>query len=102
MSSEMFSHLPSIGGWGIIGFATGFVAKKLMKYLLIVMGIYCASLIYLQQQGFVEINRDLGRSADEIVALLFQQVESYWSTAVVSLSVFGAFGAGAYLGFRKG
>lgn len=102
MSADIVSYIPTMSGWGIVGFAVGFVAKKLVKYLLILAGIYFATLIYLQQQGWITINKGIEGSLNGLISLLYERASGVWSAASVSLPMFGAFGAGAYLGFRKG
>jgi len=102
MPIDVVSYLPAIGGWGIVGFGVGFVAKKLFKYLLIVVGIYFGSLLYLQHRGWVSINEGFQGFVEDLGPQLVEQAEAVWSSAAFSLPVFGAFGAGAYLGFRKG
>ena len=102
MSADIVSYLPEMSGWGVVGFAVGFVAKKIIKFLLILVGIYFATLFYLQQQGWITINRGLEGSVDSLGEVLLERAGAFWTAAAVSLPLVGAFGAGAYLGFRKG
>ena len=102
MSADALAYLPEMGGWGLVGFAVGFVAKKIIKWILILVGIYFATLLYLQQQGWITINQGLDTSIDGIAKILYQRADAFWAAAAVSLPVVGAFGVGAYLGFRKG
>ncbi len=85
-----------------MGFAVGFVAKKILKYLLIAIGIYLASLLYLQQKGWLTIRGDVDGWFQGLTSLLNERTGSLWATAGVSLPVMGAFAAGAYLGFSRG
>jgi uncharacterized membrane protein (Fun14 family) len=48
--------LTTIGFGGVVGFLIGFVIKKLFKILAIIAGVFFAVLIYLEQQGMVNIN----------------------------------------------
>jgi uncharacterized membrane protein (Fun14 family) len=48
--------LTTIGFGGIVGFLIGFVIKKLFKILAIIAGVFFAALIYLEQQGIVNVN----------------------------------------------
>src|ERR671939_1543841 len=58
-SATNFSPLlTSVGFGGLVGFLIGFVIKKLFKILAIVAGIFFAVLMYLEQQGMVNINWD--------------------------------------------
>jgi uncharacterized membrane protein (Fun14 family) len=47
-----------VGIGGLAGFLIGFVIKKLFKILAIVAGVFFAVLIYLEQQGMVNMNWD--------------------------------------------
>jgi uncharacterized membrane protein (Fun14 family) len=102
MSADVWAYLPELSGWGVVGFAVGFVAKKLLKIILIAVGIYFATLLYLQQQGLITINDGLEGSLDSLAGVLFDRAGAFWATAAISLPLVGAFGVGAYLGFRKG
>ena len=58
-SATNFSPLlTSVGFGGLVGFLIGFIIKKLFKILAIVAGVFFAVLIYLEQQGMVNINWD--------------------------------------------
>lgn len=102
MQIDIISSLPAMSGWGVVGFAVGFVAKKIMKYLIILAGVYFATLIYLQYEGWITINQGIEGSVDNIATLLYEQAGTVWTVVALSLPLFGAFGAGAFLGFRKG
>src|ERR671939_1104339 len=58
-SATNFSPLlTTVGLGGVVGFLIGFVIKKLFKILAIVAGVFFAVLMYLKQQGMVNINWD--------------------------------------------
>ena len=58
-SAASFSPLlTTMGFGGVIGFLIGFVLKKLMKILAIIAGVFLAALMYLSQQGIVNVNWD--------------------------------------------
>jgi uncharacterized membrane protein (Fun14 family) len=50
--------LTTVGFGGLVGFLIGFVIKKLFKILAIIVGVFFAVLMYLEQQGMVNINWD--------------------------------------------
>ena len=50
--------LTTVGFGGLVGFLIGFFIKKLFKILAIIAGIFFAVLMYLQQQGIVNVNWD--------------------------------------------
>jgi uncharacterized membrane protein (Fun14 family) len=56
-SATNFSpFLTNVGFGGLVGFLIGFVIKKLFKILAIMAGVFFAVLIYLEQQGMININ----------------------------------------------
>ena len=58
-SASNFSPLlTSVGFGGLAGFLIGFAIKKVFKILAIVAGVFFAMLMYLEQQGMVNINWD--------------------------------------------
>ena len=58
-SATNFSPLlTSVGFGGLVGFLIGFIIKKLFKILAIIAGVFFAVLMYLEQQGMVNINWD--------------------------------------------
>ena len=58
-SATNFSPLlTTVGFGGLVGFLIGFVIKKLFKILAIIAGVFFAVLMYLEQQGMVNINWD--------------------------------------------
>ena len=58
-SATNFSPILTTAGiGGLAGFLIGFVIKKLFKILAIVAGVFFAVLMYLEQQGMVNINWD--------------------------------------------
>jgi uncharacterized membrane protein (Fun14 family) len=50
--------LTTVGVGGLAGFLIGFAIKKVFKILAIVAGVFFAVLIYLEQQGVMNINWD--------------------------------------------
>jgi uncharacterized membrane protein (Fun14 family) len=50
--------LTTVGFGGLAGFLIGFLIKKLFKILAIIAGVFLAVLMYLQQQGIVNVNWD--------------------------------------------
>ncbi|MCE4606530.1 MAG: hypothetical protein F7B59_04265 [Desulfurococcales archaeon] len=53
------------GGGVILGFATGFAVKKLLKLLLIVLGLFTLGLLYLANEGIISVNYDALKSKIE-------------------------------------
>ena len=85
--------------FGILGFVTGYVMKKLAKLVLALLGAYIMSLYYLQSKGVITINQDalfnLSKQATNFVLTLGQKI-------VGILPSVGGFAVGFALGFQRG
>jgi len=46
---------PLVGG-GLLGFATGFAMKKIMKLAFIILGLFALALGYLEYQKIISVN----------------------------------------------
>jgi len=56
----------SIGFGGVAGFLIGYAVKKAIKIMMIIIGLFFASLAYLNYQGIITINWDkLGSTATD-------------------------------------
>ncbi len=80
---------------GFSGFAVGFATKKLINVLLMFIGLYIFSLLWLQTKGIISINWE---QFLVFFKSLFQNVDIFVRTAASS----SAFAAGFFLGFRAG
>jgi uncharacterized membrane protein (Fun14 family) len=63
-----------------VGFLIGFIIKKLFKIVAIIAGVFFAALMYLEQQGIVNINWDKLQS--------ISQAAGVFSYAVYNISAF--------------
>ncbi|CAI1494188.1 conserved membrane protein of unknown function (plasmid) [Thermococcus nautili] len=85
--------------FGILGFVTGYVMKKLAKLVLALLGAYIMSLYYLQSKGVITINQNalfnLSKQATNFVLTLGQKI-------IGILPSVGGFTVGFALGFQKG
>jgi len=85
--------------FGILGFVTGYVMKKLAKLVLALLGAYIMSLYYLQSKGVITINQDalfnLSKQATNFVLTLGQKI-------IGILPSVGGFAVGFALGFQRG
>ena len=50
--------LTTVGFGGLVGYLIGFFIKKLFKILALIAGVFFAALMYLEQQGIVNVNWD--------------------------------------------
>ncbi len=92
----------NMGAAGVLGFISGYAAKKVMKLIAVLIGAQLAFLAYLERTGIVTIdwaaltgrvNQGL-ETGEQLGSSLFDQL--------VSISVLGgSFAAGAGLGFKR-
>jgi uncharacterized membrane protein (Fun14 family) len=99
--STALSYIPLLGSGAVIGFGIGFVAKRLGKYLLILGGIYFASLLILHYQGLITIHNNLGSTLSGTVDFFTQKIGTGLTAAAVTIPLLGAFAVGLYLGVRR-
>ena len=85
--------------FGVLGFITGYVVKKLAKLVLALIGAYIMSLYYLQSKGVITINQDalfkLGKEATNFAMTLGEKI-------IGLLPSVGGFSVGFMIGFHKG
>jgi uncharacterized membrane protein (Fun14 family) len=115
---DPFSIGLEVGGGGILGFLTGYAAKKVVKIVAILIGAQLALFKFLETRGVLEVNWEAlytgaantttaaanatvgGNASGNATANgtgggLFQSLLS-------ALPVGGGFAAGALVGFKKG
>ena len=80
---------------GFSGFAIGYAVKKLMNVLIMFIGLYIFSLLWLQSKGIIDINWGL---FFVFFKSLLQSADIFVKTAASSL----AFAIGFFLGFKAG
>ena len=98
---SIVTYLPTVGGWGIVGFGVGFALRKIGKYLVVFAGVYAATLLYLDQKGIIAIKTDLGSFTKDLSNLLATKLSALWTATAISVPVIGAFAVGALIGFKK-
>ncbi len=87
--------LTDLGYAGFAGFSIGFAVKKLMNVMLMFIGLYIFSLLWLQSKGIININWE---QFSVFFKSLFENVDIFIKTAASS----SAFAVGFFLGFRAG
>jgi uncharacterized membrane protein (Fun14 family) len=80
---------------GFSGFTIGFAIKKLMNVLLMFIGFYIFSLLWLQSKGIISVNWE---QFSVFFKSLFENVDIFVKTVASS----SAFAAGFFLGFKAG
>jgi uncharacterized membrane protein (Fun14 family) len=91
--------LTTFGFGGLVGFLIGFVIKKIFKILAVVAGIFLAALMYLEQQGIVNINWDKLNVAYHGV---LSTVTVLPVTTNLGIPLTGSMATGFAIGFMKG
>jgi uncharacterized membrane protein (Fun14 family) len=92
-----FLLLLGIGGVG--GFLVGYTVKKVIKILMVLVGLYALSLFYLAYQEIIELNS--GKLL-EITSSLIAQSVGFLSSTIAYLPFSGSFAVGFALGVAKG
>ena len=77
---------------GVAGFLLGYAFKKVLKLFLVLIGLYLGTLVYLEQQGYLELK--YSRIVDSLISMNLPPLS-------FSLPLAG-FGIGFGLGFRAG
>jgi uncharacterized membrane protein (Fun14 family) len=87
----------SIGGVG--GFLIGYATKKIIKILMVLLGLYALSLFYLMHVEVIKLNSE---KLLETVSSLVAQIVGFLSSTLTYLPLSGSFAAGFTLGIVKG
>jgi uncharacterized membrane protein (Fun14 family) len=86
-----------IGGFG--GFFIGFAIKKIIKFLMVFVGLYLISLFYLAQIEVIKINpTKLLETSSNIIT----QIINFLLGTITYLAISGSFAFGLLLGIIKG
>ena len=87
----------SIGGVG--GFFIGYATKKIIKILMVLLGLYALSLFYLMHVEVIKLNSE---KLLETMSSLVAQIVGFFSSTLTYLPLSGSFAAGFTLGIVKG
>jgi len=87
----------SIGGVG--GFLIGYATKKIIKILMVLLGLYALSLFYLMHVEVIKLNSE---KLLETMSSLVAQIVGFLSSTLTYLPLSGSFAAGFTLGIVKG
>jgi len=83
----------------VVGFITGYALKKILKIVLVLLGMYVLSLLWLQYKGVISINTD---KLFNLTGNVSTQAVSAAEKLLGILPGTSAFAIGAYIGFKKG
>lgn len=96
------SGATQLGFGAIVGFVIGYAAKKIVKLLVIFLGIFFVSLQYLQYQGYLSINYAKFQEAFELWAGKMFQTPEIPAFVTSGIPFYGSLALGFFLGFKKG
>ena len=103
MSLDLTSSLVAqLGFGGIVGFVIGYAVKKILKLTLIFLGLYAASLAYLQHRGFITINYDKFSEAFQSLISMIQGGFTLPGFLTTNIPFAGSLIVGFGLGFKAG
>ncbi|RLG92553.1 MAG: hypothetical protein DRO36_01225 [Candidatus Hecatellales archaeon] len=104
MAIETFYPLlGQLGFGGILGFVIGYTSKKLLKILMVFIGLFFMALLYLSYTGFIQINYDkISATTEAFLRNLFGGGLSLPLFLSSNIPFIGSFIVGFGLGFKTG
>lgn len=112
MSIDPASVALSVGFSGIAGFLIGYTIKKVMKLMLIIIGLFFAALAYLAYQQIITINLDKFAATSQQAITGIQNAtgntipnvadQATSALANIGIPLTGSFAAAFVYGFMKG
>jgi uncharacterized membrane protein (Fun14 family) len=120
MSLDLSSVIPfatSVGFGGIAGFLIGYAIKKVMKIMLVIVGLFFIAFIYLEYQKILSVNwNKIQVSAEDTLAGLVNMTTGHIPSGIPSESdqlisaalasygipLTGSLAAGFVIGFIRG
>ncbi len=91
-----------VGIGGILGFVIGYALKKILKFLLVLVGLFSALLLYLGFEGFVTIHYD---KIEEVFTAFIENYGNEYalpSFIGTNIPLAGSFALGFAMGIKKG
>lgn len=103
LSADFLNELLiQLGFGGGAGFIVGFAFKKMMKTILVLIGLFFLALQYLDYVGFIELHYDRLVQAAQGWVSTFQGNLSALTFLTANIPLAGGFAVGFSLGFKKG
>jgi uncharacterized membrane protein (Fun14 family) len=99
MSAIITQFFFSLGISGIGGFLIGYATKKILRIIIVFLGLYLISLLYLMHIEVIKI--DFVNLFATVYNLIGQTI-SFFSNIITYLPVAGSFFSGFILGIIKG
>ncbi|MEB3861155.1 MAG: hypothetical protein GSR84_02915 [Desulfurococcales archaeon] len=99
----MTALLFQVSGGALLGFASGYAAKKLLKLALLVLGVMTGGLLLLEYKGIINVNYDaLVASVEEAMGVVEATGESLKAHIIANVPFASSFLAAFALGFKYG
>jgi len=104
LSSELLTPLVvQLGFGGLAGFAIGYAIKKLLKLVIILIGIFLLGMAYLDYVDFIEVHYEkLAEAFRQLAERLLSEGGFLPGLLSANLPAMGGFVVGFALGFKKG
>jgi uncharacterized membrane protein (Fun14 family) len=103
-----------VGGGGVLGFLTGYAAKKVVKIVAVLIGAQLALFKFLETRGVLEVNWErlytgagnaTTAAANATVGgneTSAQTNGSLFNSVLSAIPIGGGFAVGAFVGFKRG
>jgi uncharacterized membrane protein (Fun14 family) len=92
-----------LGFGGVAGLAVGYAVKKLLKLVVLLIGVFFLGLAYLKYIGLIEIHFDkLSEAFNQLAEKILGGGLVLPNILSTNLPAVGGFAAGFVLGFKKG
>lgn len=102
MSEVLPPIIYELGLGGIGGFIVGFAIKKLSKFMLVLIGLFIAFLVYLGLKGVLSVNYEaLFKFISDLLGMAASAF-SWFIHAIALLPLAASFAAGFLVGFKLG
>lgn len=100
-----FESLLPVGGeitmGGLLGFVTGYAAKKIAKVIAVLAGLQLAVFTYLETRGVLEVNWSKLSGLTPDTGQINAQASGYLLEMASAIPMGGGFTVGAVAGFKK-
>lgn len=101
--SEWDAIIFQLGTGAITGFIVGYALKKLMKILIVIVGMFLLLLAYLQWSGIIKVDYAtlIGKIENATKSIIGESTPIV-SVITANIPFAGSFMAGFYIGLKKG
>ena len=101
--NEILSQMVyQLGAGGILGFIVGYAIKKVVKILIVVVGLFTLGLFLLEYEGIINVNYDKLLQVVENLTGTLGQTSGWINPILAHLPFAGSFAVGAAVGLKVG